>query len=296
MENKTSKIQHLLNAQKRKHDEYFTMFSDIEAECSHYVKHFEGKTVYCNADDYRVSNFVKYFHDNFQTLKLRHLYASCKPLDKNLPALFYSYDGQKETFTEKENAGGDFRSASCLAVLGKADIVVTNPPFSLLRDFVALLIAHKKDFIVIGSLICCGYKGIFEYFQQNTLRIGHTCPKWYFVPDYVQDYTKRINGSPAKCISSLWLTTFPVNRVEKKKPVTKLLKFDDYDAINVDRLEDLPYKGNDTNTYGVPITFLVKYNQDSPWKITGKIRPKVDGKRVFTRILIQKKQLFPKHN
>ena len=173
----------LHKAKTGKKDEFYTQLADIERELKHYKKHFKGKVVYCNCDDPRVSNFFHYFSYNFEHLGLKKLIATCyKNQNMNLfsqhdseQAIYLEYTGDKnrnnvpdtnEIGIKTLKGDGDFRSAECIELLKEADIVVTNPPFSLFREYVAQLIEYDKKFIIVGSLNAITYKEIFKYIKE----------------------------------------------------------------------------------------------------------------------------------
>lgn len=179
------------NAKKNKNDEFYTRIEDIEKELSHYKNHFKGKTILCNCDDPRVSNFFKYFALNFNEFGLKKIITTCyKNQDVDLftqndseKAVYIEYEGNPNdptstdfsTIQVKELKGdGDFRSAECVELLKQADIVVTNPPFSLFREYVAQLMEYQKEFIIIGNVNALSYKEIFPYVKENKIWLGYS--------------------------------------------------------------------------------------------------------------------------
>ena len=179
------------DARKAKQDEFYTQLSDIERELRHYKKHFRGKVVYCNADDPRISNFFHYFSYNFEKLGLKRLITTCyKSKERDLfsrndsdQAIWLEYDGNKDgnNVPDPEEIGinclhgdGDFRSPETIELLKQADIVVTNPPFSLFREYVTQLIEHDKKFLILGNKNAVTYSEIFPLIQANKMWIGHT--------------------------------------------------------------------------------------------------------------------------
>src|SRR5690554_2811352 len=183
-------IKNLQKARNEKNDEFYTILSDIEREVRHYKKHFKGKVVLCNCDDPRVSNFFHYFSYNFEQLQLKKLIATCyKNQDADLfskndseKAIYLEYTGDKngdntpnadEIGIKHLKGDGDFRSLECIELLKQADIVVTNPPFSLFREYVAQLIEYKKEFIIVGSQNAITYKEIFTYIKENKIWLGY---------------------------------------------------------------------------------------------------------------------------
>ena len=245
-----NKNSNLHQAKKNKNDEFYTQLTDIEKELVHYVDFFEGKTVYCNCDDYRLSNFVKYFKDNFHTLKLARLIASNK--DNGTGAYQYDYNGTEEKITALQG-DGDFRSDECIEFLKEADVVVTNPPFSLFREYVKQLMEYEKKFLIIGNINAITFKEIFPLIKDNKLWLGITKVYEFIQPD----------ASIKKFGNIYWYTN--IEHKKHHEPITlckqysdKLYpKYDNYDAINVDKVSDIPidYDG----VMGVPITFIEKY-------------------------------------
>lgn len=221
----------LHSANKAKQDEFYTQLSDIENELKHYKKHFKGKTVLCNCDDPRVSNFFHYFAYNFEHLGLKRLITTCyKNQERDLfsqnnseRAIWLEYFGDRNgnRVPDPEEIGihyfegdGDFRSAECIELLKQADIVVTNPPFSLFREYVAQLVEYKKMFLIVGNQNAFTYKDIFKLIKDNKLwtgyHVGHTLfgvPSSYSIPDFydINDKAKlRSNGYVIDENGKLW--------------------------------------------------------------------------------------------
>ena len=326
----------LQSAKSSKQDEFYTQLSDIEKELKHYKSHFKGKTVLCNCDDPRVSNFFHYFSYNFKTLGLKKLIATCYKnqsadlFSKNNSekAIYLEYTGQKngESIPNAEEIGikhlkgdGDFRSAECIELLKQADIVVTNPPFSLFREYVAQVIEHNKKFIIIGTQNALSYKEIFSLIKVNKIWIGYMHPEKFVVPDHYEQRELRSwideNGTNWRSLgNACWFTNLDIAKrhddliLYKKYNKTNYPQYDNYNAIEVSKFADIPidYDG----IMGVPITFLDKYNPDqfeiigSDYEIKqgllpeliktnwhGKIdRGYIDGKRLYARILIRNKK------
>ena len=281
----------LHKAKDSKKDEFYTQLSDIENELKHYKTHFKDKIVYCNCDDPRVSNFFQYFSYNFEALGLKKLITTCyKNQDAELfsqneseQAIYLEYEGDKngnhvpdieEIGIKSLSGDGDFRSAECIELLKQADIVVTNPPFSLFREYVAQLIKYEKKFIIIGNLNAVTYKDIFKLVKENKLWFGksiHSGDREFRVPN---DYPLNAAGSRTdddgnkyiRVKGVRWYTNLDyLERHEdlllfKEYTPEEYPTYDNYDAINVDVTKHIPkdYKG----AMGVPITFLDKYNPD----------------------------------
>ena len=295
-------------ASKAKKDEFYTQLVDIEKELKHYKDQFRNKVVYCNCDDPYESNFFKYFAANFNSLGLKKLittsYIKSSIAGGQLP--LFEVKGLKPKGKEpfkielnevtdvdadgavgltdvkwllKNNANiatplkgdGDFRSEECIGLLGQADIVVTNPPFSLFREYVAQLVEYKKKFIILGDQNAITYKDFFKLIKENKLWLGYDNggTKWFQVPmDYDIPTESRIkieNGVKFFSMGRIvWFTNMETTKrhqeltLYKKFTPEEYPKYDNYEAINVDKVSDIPmnYKG----AMGVPITFLDKYN------------------------------------
>ena len=229
----------LTAAKMAKNDEFYTQFSDIQNELSHYKQHFKDKVVFCNCDDPTWSNFWKYFHLKFDDFGLKKLIAT--HYDPKQSTYKMEYTGGDDRNTEvgvmttlKQN--GDFRSPECIELLKEADIVVTNPPFSLFREYVAQLMKHKKKFVIIGNMNAITYKEIFPLLKNDEMWLGYMSPKVFIQPD----------GSEKKFGNVLWYTNLDIAKrhesidlVEHYTP-GKYPKYENYDAINVDKVLDIP--------------------------------------------------------
>jgi hypothetical protein len=334
----------LHSARTAKTDEFYTQLVDIEKELKHYKEQFRGKVVYCNCDDPFESNFFKYFAANFKALKLKKLITTSyvkspivggqlllfemeglKPSGKepfkieikevpdtnndgaiNIDDVEYLLKHDKNTATPLRG-NGDFRSDECIKLLKQADIVVTNPPFSLFREYVAQLMEYKKKFLILGDQNAITYKETFGYIKDNKLWLGYDNggTKWFQVPmDYdipTESRKKIVNGVKYFSMGRiLWFTNLDtIKRHEnlvlyKKYTAEEFPKYDNYDVINVDKVSDIPmnYKG----VMGVPITFVDKYNPKQ-FEILGvansarwigyKCLTLLQGKKIYNRILIK---------
>lgn len=248
-------------AKVEKNDEFYTRLEDIQDECWKYRTYFKGKTIFCNCDDPKWSNFWKYFHINFNAFGLKELVST--HYEPNGTSYVLNYRGENDIDCEMGRmyplkGNGDYASEECLKLLDRADIVVTNPPFSLFRSYVATLLEHKKDFLIIGNYNAVTYKEIFPLIKRNVVRIGYNPVKEFRLPDGTSKKFGNIN----------WFTTLPVETQHEKFVFTRTIKdnsdlykkYDNYDAINVDKVSDIPedYFG----VMGVPITYLIKHNPD----------------------------------
>ena len=222
----------LTNAKKAKNDEFYTLLKEVEKEVSQYD--LKGKVIYCNCDDYRYSNFVKYFKDNFEKLKIKKLIAT--NYDTGEGAFVYEYDGVNELVQEL-NGNGDFRSDECITYLQESDVVITNPPFSLFREYIKQLMDYNKKFLIIGNSNAFTYKEIFPLIKEGKIRTGK---------NYVKEF-KQPDGTFKKFGNICWFTNLethkadnPLELVEKYDP-QKYLIYDNYCAINVDKVVNIPY-------------------------------------------------------
>lgn len=326
MANKNTQLQ---KANSSKKDEFYTQLSDIEKELRNYKEHFKGKVVFCNCDDPRVSNFFHYFSFNFEKLGLKKLITTCYK-NQNVDlfsqndaerAIYLEYDGDKngnnvpdpdEIGIKHLEGDGDFRSDECIELLKQADIVVTNPPFSLFRAYVSQLVEYKKKFIIIGNLNAISYKEIFKLIKDNEIWLGHSIhsgDREFRVPEYypLNAAGSRIDDNGNKYIrvkGVRWFTNLDYKERHEDLILYKTYhgnedeypKYDNYDAINVDKTKDIPmdYEG----FMGVPITFMDKYNP-TQFEIIGneydlniaKGRGYINGKRMYSRIFIKRKKI-----
>lgn len=240
-----NKNANLTNAKKAKNDEFYTLLKEVEKEVSQYD--LKGKVIYCNCDDYRYSNFVKYFKDNFEELKIKKLIAT--NYDTGEGAFVYEYDGVNELVQEL-NGNGDFRSPECIAYLQEADIVCTNPPFSLFREYVKQLMDYGKKFLIIGNNNAITYKDIFPYIKDGKIKIGYKKmgAMEFQLPSTSTTFKREENGVKYCSLGCIcWFTNLethkadnPIKLVEKYDP-KKHLPYDNYCAINVDKVVNIPY-------------------------------------------------------
>ncbi len=345
-------------ANKAKKDEFYTQLSDIANELKHYKQHFAGKTVFCNCDDPYESNFFKYFALNFNSLGLKKLIATCyngSPVADTQMSLFEPdepYGKPQKTrvphkiiITEVPDANGDgatdladvewlikndknvlttlqgngdFRSAECIELLKEADIVVTNPPFSLFREYVAQLVEYGKCFLILGNMNAITYKEIFKLIKENKLWLG-SCLSYsaFQVPSDYEEKSNRFwideTGQKWRSMGNIcWYTNLDIKKRHEEMDLYKTYspeeypKYDNYDAIEVSKTANIPV---DYSGYmGVPITFMDKYNPEQFELIWTTDRggdgmldyiklphtrydaPVVKGNGLYKRIIIRKKQ------
>ncbi len=310
-------------AVRAKEDEFYTQLTDIEKELRYYKKHFKGKIVLCNCDDPFESNFFKYFVLNFNRLGLKKLIATCyvsSPIANTQLSLFDVIGTEKskqnkpykavvtkvydktgdggidmfdvaELFKSGENSlseleeDGDFRSKECLELLDESDIVVTNPPFSLFREYISVLLEKEKHFIVIGSQNAITYKEFFPLLMQNKVWLGYGNGDMSFrVPEYFEPRETRFwideYGQKWRSLGNIaWFTNLDIRKrheemiLVRRYSNSQYFKYDNYDAIEVSKTADIPCDFN--GVMGVPITFMYKYNPDQ-FEIVGLVNGKDD--------------------
>ena len=274
-------------------DEFYTQLADIEKELSHYKEHFRDKVIYCNCDDPTVSNFFKYFSMKFTDLGLKKLITTCyKNQQRDLfskhdveQAIMLEYDGfrEGERIPNADDIGvrflesdGDFRSNECVEILRQADVVVTNPPFSLFREYIKQLVHYDKKFIIIGNVNAISYNEVFTLFKENKVWLGPSISsgdREFGVPeDYpLKSAGWRVDAQGNKFIrvkGVRWYTNLDVKKrhedlilVERYRGnEERSPKYENFDAINVGKVKDIPVDWH--GAMGVPITFLDKHNPD----------------------------------
>ena len=272
----------LHKAKNAKNDEFYTQLTDVSKELMHYKHHFKDKTVFCNCDDPTWSAFWKYFHLNFEALGLKKLIST--HYDKTEPTYKMEYTGGDDNDIEVGvktplDGNGDFRNAECIELLKESDIIVTNPPFSLFREYLAQLIEYNKQFIILGSNNAITYKEVFPLLKENKVWLGalswsaelyFSMPKWY--EEYLLANKKEgsaykiIDGAVMARAACMWYTNLDLAKRHERLTLWKTYnpeeypKYDNYDAINVDKVVDIPvdYDG----IMGVPISFMDKYCPD----------------------------------
>lgn len=299
-------------AKVNKNDEWYTKLESIEDEISmheDYVRQFEGRTVLCNCDDPEWSNFFLFFRLHFKQLKLKKVIFTHYEMNGS-PSYKLEWDGSYIGYDTLNliktplKGNGDFRSPECVALLDECDVVVTNPPFSLLREFIGLIIDHKKDMVIIANEMQCTSKEIFPLFQSGKLNFGYNHVKEFKVPD----------GTFKKIGTVAWFTTFKLDKYNEELPLCcqyeghedEYPKYDNYDAIEVNQIRRIPrdYFGV-MGVYGP--SFLAQYNKEQfeiigrsedfaqPIIIEQKIKKNpgrfyIQGQRKCERILIRRKK------
>lgn len=320
-------------AKSAKNDEFYTQYNDIAEELKHYKEHFKGKVVYCNCDDPEWSNFWKYFHNNFRSLGLKKLISThyAPGFEVSYAKIYEGGDDFNmeagttiDIYGNDDYAPGDFRSDDSIQFLEECDICCTNPPFSLFRSFISQLMAYEKKFIIIGNKNALANKDIFPLVKNNKIWTGvrgFSGGMWFYA-EYEGKTEKIVDGKKVINVPSIWFTNLDITKrhdglwhhngeFDKTKAHTYYEgfedfypKYDNYDAINVDKTKDIPidYEG----VLGVPITFLDKYNPDE-FEILGCSAYScpthfgcgalyVNGKKTYTRILIRNKQPISKED
>lgn len=331
---KKASNKNLHSAKTSKKDEFYTQLSDIEKEMRHYKEHFKDKVIFCNCDDPRVSNFFHYFSFNFENLGLKKLISTCyKNQNADLfsennseKAIYLEYKGDKngDRIPNPEEIGikhlkddGDFRSRECIELLKEADVVVTNPPFSLFREYVAQLIEYDKKFIIVGHQNSITYKEIFKFIKDNKIWFGYGFNRnmAHFINKHYVDYASDTDHKEGMIRVSgvVWFTNIDVTKRHQDIILCKIYtpeeypKYDNYDAIEVSKTVDIPMDYN--GAMGVPITFLNKFNPEQfeilgmaasagynievvgiPFLGDKDARPLINGKNTYARIFIKNKK------
>lgn len=303
----------LQRAKDAKNDEFYTQLADVENELQHYKQHFKDKVVFCNCDDPTWSAFWKYFHLNFNELGLKKLISTHYHRTEQTYKMVYEGgdDNDIEVGVKTPLEGnGDFRNQECLDLLDEADIVVTNPPFSLAREYLACLVKHEKKFLIIGDINWITYKEVFPLLKSNSIWLGNGSVKEFVQP----------NGAIKKFGNKLWFTNLDHKKRHEKLILWKNYtseeypKYDNYNAIECNKVDKIPV--DYTDIIGVPITYLSKYSPDQ-FEIVGFANgsfksnssnelkllvsyvdglkdkggcPLINGKLVYPRILIKTKK------
>lgn len=306
-----------------KQDEFYTQLSTIEDELKHYKQYFKDKVVFCNCDDPAIgengqdcygdglggytSEFYRYFKIYFNELGIKKLITT--HYDPNKPTYKVElYGSDQEPIVTPLEQNGDFRSPECMALLEEADIVVTNPPFSLMKQYIPLLVKSGKKFLVLGNTNHVTFKEMFVYFKENKIWLGYNSGHfWFKVPDYYEekktDFKIDDNGQKWRRLGNIcWFTNMDIDKrhqplvLYKKYNKEEYPKYDTYDAINVNRTTEIPrdYYG----VIGVPVSFMSKHSPDQ-FSIVGEFhhgsdsefdlaKPIIDGKELYVRIAIKR--------
>ena len=307
----------LHSSRNAKADEFYTQIGFIENELKHYKDYFRDKVVFCNCDDPEWSNFWRYFHINFYHLGLKKLVSTHFEEDKQSYKMEVvaaeNNDGQltmPEYIQTPLRQNGDFRSPECIEILKEADVIVTNPPFSLFREYVAQLMKYGKDFIIVGNQNAITYREILPLIMQDKVWLGYNSGHfWFRVPDYYEekktDFKIDENGVKWRRMGNIcWFTNIDIEKRHEEMVLYKHYtpeeypKYDNYDAIEVSRTAEIPcdYYG----IMGVPITFMDKYSPEQ-FEILGDSRYHdgqdfsddinvINGKTLYRRLLIRRKQ------
>ena len=293
----------LIKASAAKNDEFYTRYEDINAEVMKYRRYFKDKIVYLPCDDPagKKSKFWTFFVDNFDAFQLKKLIATHYDTEGNAYKIWIDGDTTGDGYVDEGDSkqedlesNGDFRSLECTAILQECDIVVTNPPFSLFRDFLAWILAAEKQFLIIGSQNAFTYKEVFPLIRDDKIWMGYNMVKEFYQPD----------GSIKKFGNICWFTNLPSMKRNEELVLVKKYnsidypKYDDYDAIEVSKVANIPmdYDG----IMGVPITFLYKYNPNQ-FEILGDSRYHdgsdtandinfINGKSLYRRVLIRRRK------
>ncbi len=304
-------------AKQQKLDEFYTQIGDIERECSRYREQFRGKVIFLNCDDPVESNFWRYFALNFTQLGLKKLIATHFDREKSTYKLELTGDMNEDGTVNDDDIvktllkqNGDFRSSESIEILKEADVVVTNPPFSLFREYLEQLVSYDKKFLIIGNTNAITYKDTFKLIKEDKLRTGYTnfnVGMWFFVPDHFDKFHKIVDGQKMVRVStSCWFTNLDVQKHNEKIALYKKYspeeypKYDNFDAIEVSKVADIPidYAG----TMGVPVTFVDKYNPEQ-FEVLGNLGSYapdgyslasaifVNGNKIYKRILIRNKEI-----
>lgn len=315
----------LHRANREKNDEFYTQLVDIENELRHYTHHFKDKTIFCNCDDPEESNFFRYFALNFEHLGIKKLIAT--HFDANKPTYKLEIDRELDLNADGKidfqdiqriplQQNGDFRSSECIDILKSSDIVVTNPPFSLFREYVSLLMEYEKKFVIVGNQNAITYKEIFPLIQENKIWLGKGFKgnAAHFINKHYEDYaTANDHREGMIRVSGVtWFTNLDIYKrheellLYKGYSAEEYPKYDNYNAVEVSKTKDIPidYDG----VMGVPITFMDKYNPEQfeilgatesegkgfsngLWIEESKVaQPLIDGKRIYKRIFIKHKR------
>lgn len=286
-----AKNKNLSKAKKEKNDEFYTQYEDIERELTHYMDQFKDKIVFCNCDDPEWSNFWKYFENDFNILGLKKLIAThYEENDPSYKLELECINGEMVKTKTPLKGNGDFRNQECIDILKECDIVVTNPPFSLFREYIEQLMEYNKKFLIIGNMNAIEFREIFPLFKDNRIWLGVSPRNMKF---------KRPDGS-IDDVNAVWYTNLEHRKRHQKMILFRTykgnesdyLKYDNYDAINVNRSDNIPKDFYEN--IGVPITFLDKFCPDQ-FEIIDSINvPMINNKPIYKRLIIRRIDLDDK--
>ena len=319
---------HLTKAKSAKNDEFYTIMGEIAVELAHYKDQFKGKVIFCGCDDHKKSNFPKFFMQNFKALGIKLLVCSGVENASTMKGSYVEFDGKNEIIIE--DCDGTFQTniPKVVEKYGAENVVfVTNPPFSLFRELIDILEEHNMKYLLVGNGNASTYKEVFRYIKEDKIRLGYksmSSKAWYVVPKG-NKYEKIIDGEPCFSLgNTCWFTNLKVDVASKcalaklmydfSKPDTlesyyelseeerneKYPKYDNYDAINIDKSKDIP--GDYFGEIGVPISFLY-YLDPTVWDIIGLFndtnayfidktaRTIIHGKHLYRRIIIKRKPI-----
>lgn len=324
------------SARAAKKDDFYTRLPDIENELRHYKAHFKNKVVYCNCDDPRVSNFFHYFSHKFESLGLKKLITTC--YKNRMPDMFSRHDSEQAIrleYTGDKNLNrvpdaeeigihalegdGDFRSPECIELLKQADIVVTNPPFSLFREYITQLTDYDKKFLIVGTWNAITYKEVFKLIMENRVWLGINSNRnfsGFIIPAHysLHGTEARVDVDGNRIVSTnstCWFTNLDITKRHEELILYKHYSpdeyphYDNYDAINVNKTNEIPKDWD--GVMGVPVTFLDKYNPDqfeiigTDYQVKQGLLPEIlkpewigktdrgymNGKRMYARLLIR---------
>ena len=288
-----SKNQQLVKAKQNKNDEFYTDIYDIEKELINYKNELKNKIIYCNCDDTRYSEFYNYFLKNFRAMELKKIifthYLQFDLFNREAPTkveLFLENDQIIKT-EAKMRGDGDFRSNECIEILKQSDIVITNPPFSLYRELLKLIIKHNKKFLLIGPVQSITYKNIFPLLRQGKMKIGTNRLTGFMI--YKKGFKTKVPFGSIHWFTNLSPANYKLPKIKMINSYTpmKYPKFDNYNAINVNKIGEIPRNYDDL--IGVPISFFL-YQNDNQFEIIETIAPILNGVKMFRRIIIKRKK------
>ena len=297
-------------AKQQKIDDFYSLIEDIENELIHYKKFLEGKSIYCCCDRPLYSNFYKFLCNHYDDWNIKEVICSCKSWEGRCALVAVKDSKSKEGVIYDLEGDGSYDSEECLKYFLRADVVITNPPFSLAQEFIKYLISLEKKFVIVCNRNTIATKKIFPLFMNGSIKYGygfHGRTAKFFIPPYLygfySDDVVRGEQNIVRFRNAVWLTNYDVEipaikrEYRKKYSARRYPKYDQYDAINIDKITDIPKDYYDV--MGVPITFLEGFDYDEfellgmdrfmPLNKTNK-RFSVKGKEKYARILIKRKK------